>query len=188
MKKAQLLEAMVRNRDTIYTNAITQQGNWSKYPDHFQVICLTNDGKHAKIRGIRADLYDYLVGDDNNYLRDEAGKLIPDTRPIRERIRFGSYGSTLVVPFRVIAECDTPTEKQFVEAKVQAEEERQAEQIRWAEERERNEAIREALRDALEQAIGLDREKFYGGAIHLSYDEMVKLTEALTRTRQTEAV
>lgn len=188
MKKAQLLEAMVRNSDTIYANAITQQGNWSKYPDHFQVIGLTNDGKHAKIRGVRTIISDYLMGDNNEYLRDEDGYRIPDTRPIRERIRFQSYETHYTVPFRVIAECDTPTEKQFVDAAVKREEEREAEQIRWAEERERNEVIREALRDALEQAIGLDREKFYGGAIHLSYDEMVKLTEALTRTRQTEEV
>lgn len=188
MKKAQLLEGMVRNRGTIYANAITQQGKWSKYPDYFQVIGLTNDGKHAKIRGVDADLYNYLIGDDNEYLRDEDGKLIPDTRPIRERIRFRSYDSHYTVPFRVIAECDTPTEKQFVDAAVKREEERQAEQIQWAEERERRYAISEALKDALEQAIGLDREDVYGGAIHLTFDEMVKLTEVLTRTRQTEEV
>jgi hypothetical protein len=188
MKKAELLEEMVRTRDTIYANAITQQGNWSKYPDYFRVIGLTHDGKHAKIRAVRADIYDYLIGDNNEYIRDEDGKRIPDSRPIRERIRFGSYGSEWVVPFRVIAKCDTPTEQQFVEAKAQEEEQRVADQIRWEKEAEHRNAITDALKDALQQAIGLDPYGVYGGGVHLTIDEMEKLTEVLTYARQKEQV
>lgn len=185
MKKAELLEHMVRNSDTIYANAITKQGKWSKYPDYFQVVSLTYDGKSAKIRGVMTETRNCQYDEQDNIVRDENNRPIEDTRPLKERTKMITFGRVEVVPFRIIAECNTPTEHLFVEAEVARLENLAKEREQYREQRDREYAIRNALEDALAGAIDYDKdEDHYGGrGLRLSYEQMQRLTEILTTAR-----
>jgi len=174
----------------IYANATAKAGNWSKYPSRFRVVGLSYDGTQAKIQGVAVSHSDYLVNEDGSWWKDEDGKHIADPRPIRERTTVTVAEKIQIVPFRLIVDSDTPTEKQLVDWYVAREEEREAQRVRYRQESDIRDAKRDALFTALAETVGHERDKWGNGdvVVHLTWAQVEALTSILTYARQTEGV
>jgi hypothetical protein len=191
MKKAQLLENMVRHPDQIYANATAEAGHYSKYPHRFRVVGLSYDGTQAKIQGVRVTHTEYLTNEDGSYQTGEDGYIVSDPRPVRERTTVTVGDKIHIVPFRLIAECDTPTEKQLVDAYIAREEERLAEREQYRQRQEIADTKRDALFTALADAVNYDNDNrpFYGDVnLALTWEQVDALTAILSNARQMEGV
>jgi hypothetical protein len=126
MKRQDILEIIVSNPQAIFQNGNRVAGKYSEYPTFFQVASLSDDKSCVYVKGVGADIKDYLVDENGRYLRDENDHVIPDTRPVAERVTI-SHGSYQSMPTRLILKTDI-TEQEMIDGYI-AEEEKRAREI-----------------------------------------------------------
>lgn len=85
MKRTDILEIVVNNPQAVFSNSNRESGKYSEYPTYFQVLSMTSDKSYVRVQSVHATTHDYLVQENGEWLRDEDGHVIKDTRTIQER-------------------------------------------------------------------------------------------------------
>lgn len=147
MKKKEILEILVANPQAIFLNGNTLDGKFSEYPQQFQVVRMGYDNSRVLVRSVLVNVEYWLKTEDGEFVEDENGKNIVDSRPISERttIKLGDIKS---MPLRLVVKSDK-TEASIL-ADYIAKYERQERATKEREERlERNERNIEELKTVL---------------------------------------
>lgn len=125
MKRQDILEIIVSNPKAVFVNANWQAGKYSDYPAIFQVLGMTHDKSYVRVKQVNVSQDNWLKTEDGeNYLRDEDGKWIEDTRPLAERVNI-TYGTPKSMPTRLVLKSDKTEQGMVAEyiAKVEKDEE-----------------------------------------------------------------
>ena len=127
MKRQDILEIIVSNPKAIFTNGNTVAGKYSEYPRWYQVVGMNIDNSKVNVRGVYLSQHEYLKTEDGSqYLTDEAGNWIEDTRPITERACV-TYTNIQYMPTRLVLKSDKTEEgmlAEFIESWERVERER----------------------------------------------------------------
>ena len=115
MKRQDILEIIVSNPLAIFTNGNTASGKFSEYPRYFQITGMTNDKSYVRVKGIFFKREDFLKTEDGSeYVKDEAGKMVQDARPISERCTV-TYRDDERMPTRLVLKSENTEEGMLAE-------------------------------------------------------------------------
>lgn len=105
MKRTDILEIVVNNPQAVFSNSNRESGKYSEYPTYFQVLSMTSDKSYVRVQSVHATTHDYLVQENGEWLRDEDGHVIKDTRTIQERTVI-HRGRIQSMPTRLVLKTD----------------------------------------------------------------------------------
>jgi len=144
MKRQDILEIVVSNPQAIFTNGNSVAGKYSDYPRWYQVVGMTNDKSYVRVKGVYFKREDHLMTEDGSqWLKDEAGEWLYDTRPIAERCVV-QYGDIQSMPTRLVLKSEL-TEAGMLANFIETQERNQREADRQNEEHEQFVATRREL-------------------------------------------
>ena len=144
MKRQDILEIIVSNPQAIFANGNMVKGKWSDYPRWYQIVGMANDKSYVRVKGVSFQREDHLKTEDgSDWLRDEAGNWLYDTRPVGERCVV-VYGGVESMPTRLVLKSEK-TEAGMLAEFVETQERNQREADRQNEEHEQFVATRAEL-------------------------------------------
>ena len=175
MKRTEILEIIVSNPQAIFANGNMVAGKYSDYPRWYQIVGMTNDKSYVRVKGVSIQRQDHLKTEDGSeYITDEQGNWVYDTRPVGERCVI-VYGDVESMPTRLVLKSER-TEAGMLAEFVEVQERNQREADRQNREHEQFVATRAELANIMWTLELLDKterltDQWRHRDIHLDFNQ-----------------